>query len=226
MLPETIPLKDVSLFKDLSPRQLTALKPYLKEKKFEKGESLFFEGDPCERIFIVQSGRVKVFRLSVSGKEQILEVLEKGDSCACNPASKTWSCFASAQALTPVRAWLISREHYARMLKDDAALMQQLNQLLARRMCRFCALIEELALDAPDRRLAKFLLDMAETNGSPAGKDCVPFTHEEISQRIGLVRETVSRHLQKFKRLDLIELKPQQIRVVNRAGLQRMVHAS
>ena len=219
----TIPLKDVPLFKDLSIRQLTSLTPYLKEKNFEKGEVLFFEGESCERVLIVQSGRVKIFRTAASGKEQILEVLEKGDTCACNPAAKTWSCFASAQALTPVKVWIIARDQYVRMFQNDSTLMHKLSQIFAHRMCHFCELIEELSLDTPDRRLAKFILDMVGNGKGTSGKDSISFTHEEISQRIGLVRETVSRHLQKFKRLQLIDIKPQQIVVLNRDGLEQII---
>ena len=93
-------LRKIPLFQDLSQKELNSLKKHLREKSFDKGEILFFEGQNCNRVFVVQAGRVKFFRTSASGREQILEVLGSGDTCACNPGAVAWHCSATAQALT------------------------------------------------------------------------------------------------------------------------------
>ena len=171
------------------------------------------------------SGQVKIFRSSSLGKEQILEVLNPGDTCACNPGTENWSCSSSAQALTPCRVWFLSRREYTQLVKTNHKLSHHLSRIFAERLCRFCSLIEDISVDDPDKKLAKFILDMCESQTSTSTEDgylCLLFTHEDISQRLGLVRETVTRHLSKLKRLHLIDTKPSRILVLNKAGLQKI----
>ena len=87
-------LKDVSLFKELSPKERIKISKILREKSFKKGEILFFEGEACSRMFIVQTGRIKVYRTNAAARVQTLNLLEPGDTCACNPGCGTWACSA------------------------------------------------------------------------------------------------------------------------------------
>src|SRR3989338_4171377 len=76
-----VTLNDVGLFQGLSSIEMALVKTRLKEEFFQKGNILFYEGKHCERVFIIQTGRVKVFRTTPAGREQILEILGPGDSC-------------------------------------------------------------------------------------------------------------------------------------------------
>ncbi|MDP2654425.1 MAG: Crp/Fnr family transcriptional regulator [Candidatus Omnitrophota bacterium] len=219
-------LKDVKLFQGLSPAVLASLKPLLQERSYQKGQILLMEANRCEQVFIVQSGRVKMFRTSAHGKEQILEVLEAGDSCVCNPGDPKWCCASTAQAMTDCKVWYFHRDQYTRLVRSNHELMIKLNHLFAERLNRFCSLIEGVSLDDPQRRLVKFILDMtASANGKPLDSQHfkLPYTHEEISQRIGVVRETVTRHLNNLKRLKLIDIQPHRIVVLDRAGLEKLL---
>lgn len=219
-------LLKIPLFRDLSLGELKSVKGFLKERAYDKGEILFNEGNPCERVFIVQSGRVKIFRMAASGREQILETLGPGDTCACNPGEATWHCSSSAQALTSCRVWFFSRTHYVQLVQGNSKLSHTLNRIFAGRICQLNALVEEVSLDNPRRRLVKFMLDILNTQECRCedGKCfCIPFTHEEISQRIGLVRETVTRHLNQLKRLKLIDIKSRQIVILDKKGLKKIL---
>jgi len=145
--PDNINFKQVGLFQDLAPDELNNVKTLLKEKSFQKGEILFFEGKQCERIFFVRSGRVKIFRTSSSGREQILEILNPGDTCSCHPGQGAWSCSATAEALTPCIVWFFSRDNYAQLIRTNTKLMQSLNKIFARRICHFSSLIEQVSLN-------------------------------------------------------------------------------
>src|SRR3989338_7197549 len=127
-------IEDIPFFQGLSEGELEAVKQCLREKSFEKGESLFLEGNACERVFFVKAGRVKLSRTSSSGREQILETLGPGDTCACNPGSTAWHCASTAVALTPCSAWFLSRENYVRLVQTNAKLSQALNRLFAERL--------------------------------------------------------------------------------------------
>ena len=222
----SIELKEVSLFKDLSCKELQILARFLKEKKFKKGAMLLEQSQPCENIIIVRSGRVKLFRLSSAGQEQILEVLLPGDTCACNPGNPAWACSSSAQALTDCAVWTLARSHYVQMVKNNSRLMQSLTAIFAKRLCKFCSLIEQVSLDSPQRRVVKFLLDMLDSGECDCNEDlciCLPFTHEEIAQRLGLARETVTRQLISLKESKLIQVNARQVTICDRKNLEKIL---
>ncbi len=221
-------LKEIPLFQGLAEEELRAIQICMIEKSFQKGEIIFSEGMDCGRIFIVQSGSIKIYRLSSSGREQILETLGPGETCACNPGSVAWYCGSTAEALTASRVWLLSREDYVRMVRTSLKLSQTLNQLFAHRLKNFSNLIEEVSLKDAKKRLVKFILDMASRKAlDSAAKRSdqqilfLPFTREEIAQRIGTSRETVARYLSQLKKARLIDIKPHQIIVLNRVGLEK-----
>ena len=217
-------LNDIALFRDLATKERNAIGKCLKEKTFKKGEILLSEGAVCERIFIVQSGRVKIFRLSSSGREQILEVLGPGDTCACNPGQAHWSCSSSAQALTNCTIWTLSRFNYVQMVKNNSRVAHTLNRIFAERLCRFSSLIEKVSLDDPRKRLIKFILEMANRPEYQCSKEnCLylGMTQEEIAQRLGLVRVTVARHLRQLQELKLISYHDHQITFLDKEGLQK-----
>lgn len=221
-----IQLKDVPLFQGLSDTERKLLATTLREKSFEKGEFLFREGQGCERVFIVQSGRVKLYRTASSGREQILETLGPGETCACNPGSQSWHCMSTAEAATPAAVWFFSRADYIKLVQSNEKISRALNRLFAERLRSFSCLIEEVSLKDVKKRLVKFLLDMlAEKQGKAAHTDAlfIPFTREEIAQRLGAARETVARHLHELKRAKLIELKPYQIVIRDKESLEKLL---
>jgi CRP/FNR family transcriptional regulator len=210
----------------MSEGELASVKTCLREKSFAKGELLFQEGRACERIFIVQSGRVKLYRTASSGREQILETLGPGDSCACNPGSAAWCCTSTAEAATPCTVWFLSRDDYIKMVQTNLKVSQALTRLFAERLRGFSCLIEEISLKDVKKRLVKFLLDMLaekKVHGEKEEALFIPFTREEIAQRIGAARETVVRHLYELKRAKLISIHPYQITIRDKAGLEKLL---
>lgn len=171
----------------------------------------------CQRVFIVREGRVKLYRIASTGREQILETLGPGDTCACNPGSATWSCSSTAEAATPCTVWYLSRDAYVNMVQKNPAFAQTLNRLFAERLRCFSSLIEEVSLKDVKKRLIKFLLDIKGSTLS------IPFTREEMAQRLGATRETVARHLSELKQEELIEIKPKQVIIRNRPGLEKLL---
>ena len=221
-----IQLKDVPLFQGLSDGEIGQIVPYLYEKNFNKGEVLFSEGNACERVFIVREGRVKFYRMTSEGREQILEMLGPGETCACNPGSREWFCNATAQAVTDCKVWFLARDQYIRLVETHAHLSHALNRVFAERLRCLSSLVEEVSLKDAKKRVVKFLLDMLahEQEKTPSQKNLpVPFTREELAQRLGIARETVARQLHQLKRKKLIDIKPRQILVLNPDGLEKLL---
>ncbi len=215
-------IKDIPLFKGLSENELASIKTCLREKTFDKGEALFLEGASCERVFFVKSGRVKLYRIGPSGREQILQTLEAGETCACNPGAAEWNCASTAEAIVPSVVWFLSREHYVRIVQTNSKLAHTLNRLFAERLQCFSALIEEVSLKDSKKRLVKFLLDMLAENADQNALS-IPFTREELAQRIGVARETAARQLHQLKRKKLIDIKPHRILIRDKEGLKKLL---
>ncbi|OGW81797.1 MAG: hypothetical protein A2Z83_09385 [Omnitrophica bacterium GWA2_52_8] len=222
----TIRLEDVPFFHDFSGPEFDALKQCLVEKEYAKDELLHEDGSGCSRIFFVKTGRIKIFRLSADGHEQIYEVLGPGDTCACNPGNAVWHCTSSAQAVSPSTVWYLSRDAYVRMAGENTHLMRAINNLFAKRLRCFNDLIEEFALKDTRKRLVKFLLDMQKSATAKTQKDgilFIPFTREEIAHRLGAARETIARHISDLKRKKMVDVKPYQIIIRDRQALEKLL---
>lgn len=221
-------LRDIPLFSTLSDNELEELESCFIEKSFAKGEILFMEGSTCERILILKSGRIKLSRVSESGREQILEVFESGKTCACHAGAKVWKCPGSAQALTSCQVLFLSRPDFNRLIKASPDLMAKLGQIFAERLCQFCSLIEEVALQDSRSRLIKFILNISSQyyeSDTQAQNVSVPMTHDEIAQRLGMARETVTRQINSLKAAKLIKIKDRQIIISDRKALQASLSA-
>lgn len=218
----TLNFQKIPLFQGLSTADLAVLKTCLREKEFAKGEMLLTEGSPCERVFIVESGRVKLYRMTSAGREQILETLGPGDTCACNPGSVEWFCNATAEAVAPSRVWFLSRDQYVKLVQTNTKMSLALNRIFADKLRCFGSLIEEVSLKDVKKRLVKFLLDQKL---AAEKKDVlqISFTREELAQRLGTARETVARHLHQLKRAKLIAIQPHQITLLDRGGLEKLL---
>lgn len=222
-------LKDVPLFEGLNASELVSVQKCLHEKHFSKGDFLFFEGNSCQRIFIVKKGRIKLFQTAEAQREQILLSLGVGETCACHPANAAWFCNSSAQAMTDCEVWFFSAHDFGLLLQQSSKLSQKLNEIFAQKMQCFSRLVEELSLKDVKKRLIKFLLDMLdERQALPGAKDVihVPYTREEIAQRLGTTRETIARYLSDLKKNKLIEIKPYQVEILNKAELKKLLTAS
>lgn len=215
-------ISDIPLFKDLTTEELGHVKECLKEKTFQKGEILFTEGGSCERVFFVKSGKVKIFRMSEAGREQVLETLDEGDTCACNPGVLKWHCSSSAEALTSATVWFLARENYVKLVQSNNKVARTLNKLFAERLQCFSSLIEEVSLKDSKKRLVKFLLDMMNESVSKKSLD-LPYTREELAKRLGIVRETVARQLHDLKRRKLISIEPQKVTILDPKGLEDLL---
>lgn len=169
-----------------------------------------------------------MYRMNAGGREQILETLGPGDTCACNPGSPQWMCSATARAVAASKVWYLSRDDYIKLVGTNARMAMALNKLFANRLQCFSSLIEEVSLKDAKKRLVKFLLDMMakrQPSGKGTGQETlyIPFTREEIAQRLGTARETVARYLSQLKRAKLIAVKPYQIVILNKEGLAKFL---
>ncbi|MBO9997608.1 MAG: Crp/Fnr family transcriptional regulator [Cyanobacteria bacterium SID2] len=149
---------ETGLFEGLPPEQVASLANIAKLQNYRKGDPIFFEGDECEGFFVIKSGRVKVFKTSLDGKEQILHWFEEGDRFAEAPAFDGGCYPASASALEKTELVFFPKALLVELVQQHPTLALNMLANLSRHLRRFAKLIDNLSLKEVPSRLAVYLL--------------------------------------------------------------------
>ena len=177
-----------------------------------RGGTIFREGEPASGLFVITEGRVKLSRLSPAGREQVLHVEGAGASLAEVPVFDGGGYVATAVALTDARLLFVERAALFALCRRRPDVALGVIAVLARRLRRFAALIEDLALRDVTGRLAGFLL--AEAARAGADGFFTIATQDEVAARLGTVRELVSRSLSRLTTAGMIARAGRRVRLL------------
>ncbi|NDJ77476.1 MAG: Crp/Fnr family transcriptional regulator [Chloroflexi bacterium] len=193
-------LADLPYFRTLQADRLAALAQHATCSEFAPQEVIFWQDDPSAGLWIVERGRVKVFRLNTEGREHILHLFGPGDSFNDIPALDGGTNPASAVALSNVVAWTLETETLLAELCRDAALGVHVITILADRMRKLVDQIDDLTLCSVTVRLARFLIKQTERPAfSGPG-----ITRLVIAAHLATTPETISRALRTLENLGAI----------------------
>jgi len=211
-------LAAIPLFAGLSKTQYEALARIGVRRSSRKGERIFSEGDEGTGFYVVVAGRVKIFKVSADGKEQILHLFGPGESFG-EGSVFTGQGFP-ADAVTAVQSTLFffPRQAFSALIQKDPTLALNMMAQLSRRLMEFAGLIEDLSLKEVPGRLAKYLLFLSEKNGEAEMK--LDVSKGQLASLLGTIPETLSRILAKMNRQELIRSRGAQIRIMDRRGLE------
>ncbi len=211
MSPQGLELKDIPLFKGLSPGLLEELGGIGLSREFEKDQMLFSQGDPTGGFYVLLSGRVKVMKLSQQGKSQILGVLGPGDTVGEVPVFEGGTYPAYAQAMERCTTLFFPRDRFVALIKRNADLALGMMAILSRRLRRLTALAESLSLKEVPARVAQYLMDLREQQGEEV---ILNAKKGEVAEMLGTTPETLSRVLSRFSAHGIIEVDGSRIRIV------------
>lgn len=214
-------LERIPYFSGLSREEREALGRGLFEKRVSKNEVLLWEGEPGNALYIVGSGRMKVFRTSAEGKEQVLRVMYPGDSFNEVPVFDGGPNPASAMALEDSVVFGIRREDMLRILRDYPQVSVNVIRVFSRRLRDMVSLVEDLSFRNVTARLAKILLEHAVESGQESPERRL--TQQQMAAMVGTAREMVGRSLKTLETMGAIRVKRQKIVIVNRDMLKRML---
>ena len=218
-IPDPALLRRVPYFAHLSEPVLAALATACIERRYDRGQVVFLEGEPCAGLHIMSAGEVKIFKLSPQGREQILHRMGPGDTFNDVAVLDGGPNPASAAAVTDARLWVITRGEMQRLAQSHPPLAWALIESIARRARHLVAMVEDLSLRSVKSRLARLLL--AEADRASAGHldRSQMVTQAEMAARLGTVREMIGRALRELADDGLIEFDRHRIMIVNREGL-------
>ena len=172
-----------------------------------------WEGEPVAGLYLVAEGIVKISRYSSEGREHILHLIHAGDTFNDVAAMDGGPNPATATAYTDATVYLIPRPDLRAIVDRHPDLAWALIENMARRARHLVNMVEDLSLRSVKGRLARLLLEQAETNQSGA----VPrlLTQEEMASRLGTVREMVGRALRSLAAEGIIEFDRHRIVVLD-----------
>lgn len=222
-------LARVPLLKDVSIESLTGLTRSLRRRSFHRGEVIFHQGDPGDTLHIIRNGRVKVVLPAETGDEVVLAVLGPGDCFGELALLDGGPRSASVVAMESVETWVLGRQDFLLFFRSNIEAAERLIINLARTIRRTNEDVADLAfLDLPGR-LAKKLLELAESYGQQqeGGKIIeitVPLTQEELASMIGATRPSVNKVLGLYEDQGAIQRRGRRIAILRPDILRRRVY--
>ena len=216
-------LRKTPLFSNLTQNEMEALAARVSTKHFARGEQLFAEGDPCTGLFLVASGKIRIFKLSPAGREQVLAVEGPGSSFAELPVFDGGNYPAAASALEDAEVLFISRKDFQNFCREHPEVALKVIAVVGSRLRRLVGIIEELSFTTVRQRLISFILRLAQASGSRSQSGIhleLTKSHQELAADLGTVRELVSRNLSRLQAEGFLEVDGRKIVVKDLAGLK------
>ncbi len=189
-------------------------------KNFKRGESVFFEGDPGEGFYMVVTGKVKIFKTSISGKEQILHIFSRGEPFGEVPVFHGLPFPANATALEKTSLLFFPRKRFVELVHTMPSLVMNMLAVLSMRLRRFAAQIENLSLKEVPARLAGYLIYLSKEQKSP-DKVVLEISKGQLASLLGTIPETLSRIFAKMSEEGLIKVNGKEIELLDREGLEQ-----
>jgi CRP/FNR family transcriptional regulator, cyclic AMP receptor protein len=222
------PLLKDRVFCNLSPEALGGLDAISASATYPKGSLLFMEGQEPRGVFILCTGRVKLYGESAAGRSVIFRIAEAGEIIGLPSTLSSKPYEVNAEALEPLQANFIPRDKFLSFLRSHSEAALKVAEMLSAIYYATCQEIRYLGLATNSaEKLARFLLDLkpVKGNASVPQKYLLTLTHEEIASIIGTSRETVSRLFATFKRRHLVEIRGSIVTLLDKAQLETLVGA-
>jgi len=222
---ETTLLKRCPLFAGLKDEDLKRVRAIAIPRQVSKKEVLFSEGEEAKGFYAILSGKVKLYKISLEGKEQILHVVSAPDAFAEAALFQEGSYPAFAEALSDSQLLYIPRRDFIQLIEKNPQLSINMIVSLSLYLRRFASLIEELSLKEVSSRIAKYLLDLS-VKLSKEGKNPkeveLDLSKTQLASKLGTISETFSRTLGKMKGKGIIDVQGNKIVILDRKSLEEL----
>lgn len=217
-------LRKTPLFASLSEDELKALRGRVSRKHHDRGETLFSEGDACRGLYIVAKGKIRIFKLSASGREQILSIEGPGSSFAELPVFDGGNYPASASAPEEAEVLFISRKDFQDFCREHPDVALKVIAVVGSRLRRLVGIIEDLSFTTVRQRLISLILRLAHTSATRSDQGVhieLTKTQQDLAAELGTVRELISRNLSRLQAEGYLDVNGRNIVVKDVAGLKR-----
>jgi CRP/FNR family transcriptional regulator len=207
------------LFGGLSPEHLDEIEKIAIMKNYGRGEAIFFEGDPGNGFYMVATGKVKIFKTSFSGKEQILHIYGSGEPFGEVPVFHGHPFPANSMALEKSSLIFFPRRDFVEIVNTMPTLVLNMLAVLSMRLRRFTVQIENLSLKEVPARLSGYLLYLSEEQKN-SEEVTLQISKGQLASLLGTIPETLSRMFAKMSDEGLIRVEGKSISLLDIEGLK------
>lgn len=217
----------IPYFAGLDAGALAQIAGVVRRRKLQPGEQILVEGEPCDGLYFVIQGQVRLVKTTADGREHVLRVLGPGATFNDIAVFDGGPNSDGAVAVGPTIIGLVPKAHMTALIEKYPQLARAALKLLSARQRALGSVVEDLALRDVATRVARLLLGCLghhEHIVEKAPEACARITHQEIASMVGSVREVVQRALKELERDGAIALERTRIRVRDPAKLERWAH--
>jgi CRP/FNR family transcriptional regulator len=214
-------IRTTPLFAGLVEEQLLQVRQIAVDRFYARGKTIFLEGDPGDGFYIVADGKVKIFKVSAEGKEQILHIYGSGHPFGEVPVFSGQKFPATAMALLKSHLLFFPRAAFIRLIGDNPSLSLNMLAVLSMRLREFTVQIENLSLKEVPGRLASYLIYLSQEQ-QDSQKVTLPISKGQLASLLGTIPETLSRILGKMSNQALIDVNGGEIILKDRPGLKAL----
>jgi CRP/FNR family cyclic AMP-dependent transcriptional regulator len=223
-------LRKLSIFSRLGDEALDAVAKRTVVRSIPRGRQLFRRGDPCQGLYVVVEGAVRIYRGNQEGREQTLHVQGPGQSVAEVPLFDGGPYPASARAEQESRVLFLPLDDFQWLYRHHPEIADSVITELGRRLRRMVHLVEKISLRDVPSRVAMTLIEYAERYGGDGAAGGVEFdlprTQEELAAELATTRESVARALARIRSAGAITQKGSRVRVVDMRLLESIAYTS
>lgn len=202
-------LRGNEYFDDLPETMLAEISAHMQLREYQRGDVLFWEGDPCDGLYIVKQGSAKIFRLSPQGRQYIVRILQEKDTFSEVPAFDGALNPVNVEALENCRVWVIDDKILRGLVSTHPQFAQKVLVNFGRMLRGMVHKVSEMAFYQVTYRLARLIAEMSEEKS-------VPQTQEQLAARLGTVREVVARSLKELERSGAIKIEGRRIQIADK----------
>ena len=220
--------KKVPIFAALNSCELIDVLSKIVHKEFKKNEIIFLEGSKAKTLYFVNQGKIKLYKYTKDGREQILHILSEGDFFGELNLLKESEYGFNAQAIENSKICTLSKDELKDILLSKPEIAIKILEVMGDRLSKIENLAQNLATNDIDARISYLLLDLAKKYGEIELDSInidLPINREEMASYIGVARETISRKLKKFEKEGLIKVVgTKKILILDKEGLNNHIY--
>ncbi|MDY6824712.1 MAG: Crp/Fnr family transcriptional regulator [Thermodesulfobacteriota bacterium] len=214
-------IADTQLFKGLPNDQIREIAGIAQKETVGRGGLIFADGESGNGFYIVAEGKIKIFKVSLEGKEQILHIFGPGEPFGEVPVFTGAMFPANAEALTKSTILFFPKSAFIRLIEQNTPLVLNMLGVLSKRLRQFTIQVEHLSLKEVPGRLAAYLLLLSEEqNGALAL--FLPISKGQLASLLGTIPETLSRIFAKMGEKGYISVDGREITILDFQGLEML----
>jgi CRP/FNR family transcriptional regulator, dissimilatory nitrate respiration regulator len=218
-------LQSTALFRRVGPDDLARVSEVARVLGYQRGETIFTEGDAADDLLVIASGRVKVFKLTPAGKDVILEIFGPGDPLGAVAAYEGRAYPASAVALEDTTCILVPRQAFFALLERYPSLVRGLLVGLTQRLVELTNRIADLTGGRVEPRFARLFLKMADDVGRPERQGVfipMALSRRELADLGGTTTETCIRIMSRWGKQNLVITEKEGFLLLDRRVLETL----